>query len=513
MADMIQLFEAARRVSVPILMIRTFDAAATIEAVQKVSAEHPLVQWDQARGMTGVNKLGHDALTKAKITSDDTVGFTEAMNKADGLPMRTILFAHNAHRQLTASEPISIAANVQSVANLRDRFKLNFRMLVLLGPQFTAPPELEHDIIIIDHALPGPEELGTIVTELYASAKLPKPTPEVLAKAVDAVSGLSSFETEQVTAMSLTDKGLDQNALWERKRVSIEQVRGMSVYRGSETFADLRGIDSAKAKLRARIKAKSPLGVVVWVDEGSDVFSNVEHDTSGVKTDQQRALLVEMENNNWKGCIFTGVPGSGKSALARSFGNEAGVPCVALDFGDMEAPHVGESEALLRQAIATIKAIGRGNAFFILTCNSLQGIRPQFMRRFKKGVFFFDMPTADERAAIWDLYLKKYEIPKQPKPDDEGWTGAEIRECCEEAWDVNCTLREAAQSIIPVSLSRADIIEEMRRNAHGRFLDASKAGTYKYESEPMKKQMRAISLPPVSPETLMRDLTSIGKES
>ena len=513
MSDMLRLFSAARCVSVPLLVVRTADQQATLDAIRGVSDEHPLVQWDAARGLTEANKLGQKALHAAQILAENTVGFVEAMTAVDQLPQRTIVFAHNAHRQLQSSEPIACAANVQSVSNLRDRFKLNFRMLVLLAPDITLPAELEHDVVIIDHALPGPEELTMIIGELHASTKppLPKPAGEALSKAIDAVSGLSTFEAEQVVAMSLTPTGLNIPALRERKYVTIEQVRGLSVYRGTETFADLRGLESAKAKLRARIKARSPLGPVVWIDEGADVFANVEHDTSGVKTDQQRALLVEMENNNWKGVIFTGVPGSGKSALARAFGNEADVPCLALDFGDMEAPHVGESEALLRQAIRTIKAVGRGHAFFVLTCNSLAGIRPQFMRRFRKGVYFFDMPTPAEREAIWDLYLKKYEIKKQVRPNDDGWTGAEIRECCEEAWDVGCTLVEAAQSIIPVSRSRADVIEEMRRGAHGRFLDANKPGTYHYEPEPMQKQMRAIELPMVQAAVELENVLKGGK--
>lgn len=497
MSTMLTLFESARTVSVPIVVIRTADQAAAVEAIRAASNEHPVVQWDAARGMTDVNDLGKTALAKAGIKADETIGFTEAILAALKLPPRSVFCVHNAHRQLTASEGLAVAPAVQAVSNIRDKFKVNFRMLVLLASDFSAPPELAHDIVIIDEELPGADVLATIVKEVHASVKdLAAPSDDVVAKAVGATIGLSNFEAEQITAMSLTENGLDLNALWERKRTTIDQVRGLSVYRGKETFDDLKGLDAVKAKLRARIHAKTPIGVVVWIDEGSDVFANVEHDTSGVKTDQQRALLVEMENNGWKGVILTGVAGSGKSALARAFGNEAGVPTIALDFGDMEAPHVGESEAFLRNAIRTIKAVGGGNAFFILTCNSLAGIRPQFMRRFKKGVYFFNEPSSAECVPIWEFYEKKLGLKKQPRPNYDGWTGAEIRECCEEAWDTGITLLEAAQSIIPVTRSRVDVIDEMKRGAHGRFLDANTPGIYRYEPETAKPALRAIMLPP-----------------
>ena len=519
--SMLKLFEAARRVSVPFLAIRTADQVATIDAIRKAfqtvptdkktppADEYPMLQWDAARGMTAANKLGETALATAKIKPSDTFRFDSAMISAIALPETAILFVVNASRQLQSQEPRDVAANVQALANLREPFKRSFRTVVLLGPDFKAPTEMEQDVVVLDDPLPGPAELKTIVAELHDGIELddkrkPKPLADaVVAHAVDAVSGLSSFAAEQVVAMSFKDDGgLDLDSLWERKRTAIEQTAGLSVYRGKETFEDLRGLASVKARLRQHVTGKTPIGCVVWIDEGADVFSNVESDTSGVKTDQQRALLVEMEQNDWRGIIAVGVPGSGKSAIARAFGNEAGVPTIAVDFGDMESKFVGDSEQNLRRALDVVKAVGRGNAFFVLTCNSLRGIRPQFQRRFRRGVFFFDLPTAEEREAIWQLYERRYAIKKQPRPNDDGWTGAEIRECCAAAWDTSTTLAEAAKFIIPVARSRATEIEEMRREAHGRFLNASADGAYAYEPEPMVRNVRAILLPKPGTETV-----------
>lgn len=512
---MLSLFEAARRVSVPVVVVRTADQYATMEAIVAAQEEYPLFQWDAVRGMLPINESSEKAATKRGVAFADTVGFADALTAALALPPKSVLFAHNAQRQLTSSEPQGIAANVQAVANVRPHFEQDFRMLVMLAPDIVLPSELEHDVVIIDHELPGPDVLGKLVADIYEAvnsriddpaAQLPAPTPELTAKATDAVSGLSLFEARQVTAMSMTQAGLDVPALWERKRVAIEQVRGLSVYRGAELFRDIVGLDAAKAHLRRRMGARIPVGVVVVIDEGSDVFANAEHETSGVKMDQQRALLTDMENNGWPGVIYTGVSGGGKSLLGKAFGNEVGVPTVMLDFGDMEGPHVGESEMMLRQAMRAIKAIGRGHAFFILTCNSLAGIRPQFQRRFRKGVYFFDVLTPEQRAAMWAHYIRQYELPTQPLPDDDAWMGAEIRECCLEAWDTGCTLVEAALQILPVARSRGAEIEAMRKEAHGRFKDANKFGDYTYEPAQMKRQLRAIELPATvigDPRTLM----------
>jgi len=497
MSEMLKLFESARCVSVPILVIRTADQSGTVDAIRSVSGEHPLVQWDAARGLTDLNKLGKDALAKAHVTADNSTGFVEAMIAVENLPPRTIVFVHNAQRQLASSEPLTVAASVQSIANLRDKLKVNFRMLVLLAPDLIVPIELTHDVITISHALPTESEMATMIKDLYQSAKLAPPSADVLQRAVEAVSGLSTFDAEQVTAMSLTPDGLDIPALWERKRTTIDQIPGLSVWRGNERFTDIVGQDALKEELQMRINGERPIGVVVWIDEIDKALANVEQDTSGVRMYQLLKLLTEMENNEWPGFIGVGVAGAGKSLIAKAFGNEAGTPTIALDFGATESKFVGESEANLNRIIDVIKNIGRGYAYFIATSNAATVMRPELQRRFFDGMWMFDLMTQAERQVAWAYFMKKYKLKAQPIPDDDAWTGAEIRNCCRRAHDVKCTLVRAARTIVPMARGRADDIEKLRQFAHGRFLDANKGGVYQYVSEPMQKQVRAIALPPV----------------
>ena len=89
---------------------------------------------------------------------------------------------------------------------------------------------------------------------------------------------------------------------------------------------------------------------------------------------------------------------------------------------------------------------------------------------------------AEEREAIWKIYLAKWNLQGE-RPNDEGWTGAEIRECCRKAWRLNLSLKESAEYIVPVSRSAADQIEALRRQASGRFLSAARPGVYSAESE------------------------------
>jgi hypothetical protein len=139
----------------------------------------------------------------------------------------------------------------------------------------------------------------------------------------------------------------------------------------------------------------------------------------------------------------------------------------------------------MRQALKVVEAVSQGRALFLATCNSIGVLPPELRRRFTLGTFMFDLPDFDERQAIWRIYLRKYGFPGttiEMRPTDDGWTGSEIRTCCDLAWRLKITLREAAAYIVPVSKSAADQIQRLRDQASGRFISASKPGVYQKES-------------------------------
>jgi SpoVK/Ycf46/Vps4 family AAA+-type ATPase len=94
---------------------------------------------------------------------------------------------------------------------------------------------------------------------------------------------------------------------------------------------------------------------------------------------------------------------------------------------------VGESGKNLRSALKVIECVSNVRIFVIAPCNQMAPLSPELRRRFKMGTFFFDLPTAEERKAIWALCLKKFSLTGD-LPDDSGWTDAEIAQCCELAW-------------------------------------------------------------------------------
>src|SRR5213593_2405886 len=472
--------KAARRVGTPLLAVRTADPASAItQACASVNGKQsppPLLVWDFVGGLQGRNEAGKSAVVKVLGENSPGLGPGDALAVAQRIATDAVLFFLNPQRVWEQPDV------VQGIWNLRDVFKAGGQMLVLVTPPGTTlPVELQNDVMVVDEPLPSTDDLSRLVGETFDSAGVPAPDSTTVSKAVDALVGLAAFPAEQVLAMSLSKNGLDLDRLWERKCQAIEQTPGLTVWRGGETFDEIGGCENIKRFLGAVLQGREAPRVIVFVDEIEKAFAGTGTDMSGVKTEMTGTMLSWMQDREADGLIFIGPPGAAKSAVGKAAGSTAGIPTVAFDLSAMQNSLVGGSGERLRAALQVVDAISMGRSLWIATCNSITTLPPELRRRFTLGTFFFDLPSAEERKAIWDIYLTKWTLTGE-LPDDEGWTGAEIKECGRKAWRLKLSLKESAGYIVPVSRSAADQIETLRRQASGRFLSASQPGVFTLES-------------------------------
>lgn len=497
---LIAAFKAARRVSTPIVAIETPDPASTIASIRKVlNDKSPTLAWDCARGLRGLNDLGKAAMAVIGIDQAITVNVTETLLAVETLPELSVVFLHNFHRQL---HEIPV---VQALWNLRDVFKINKRMIVALGPSFQLPAELAGDVIVLDEPLPTRDELSVTLDQQHKNAELALPDDDVRSAALDALVGLPSYPAEQAAAISLTKQGINVPKLWERKIKAIENTNGLHVWKGrpGDTMMDeLRGIDNVVEFMRKLTHADA-YGAIVFIDEMDKAFAGgmSEHTgDSGVSKDQVGTLLSYIEDTQSLGVLLAGVAGTGKTQLVKAMGVEAGKPVIVFDLGGMKGGVVGESERHIRAALKVVSATAEGRVLFVGTANRTTLFTPELNRRFPDQ-FFYDTPDDAGRAAIWPVYVKKNGLTVSqaeiPKGFDTGWTGAEIKRACERAALWGSTVVEASRYIIPSSVSGKVVIENLRREAAGRFLSASYPGLYKVptvQPAPVPSVNRAIDV-------------------
>lgn len=501
MSELLSNFVKARKVSTPLICIKTPDPAATIATLTEQYAKDPVMVWDIARGIQPKTDKGFDAMyfqlakkeqpeepleedAKKKFLEQFgllTQNLFETLVMITRLPKSSILFISNAHRLILPDKEQTPIC--QAIWNLRDLFRNNQRTLVLLCPDIQLPLELQQDIFILDEPLPDREEIAAIVKKVYSTAKIDEPETPEMEKYVDALTGIAAFPARQAAFMSLRKTGLQIDELWERKRTMIESCKGLSVNRSGETFADIGGCNNAKKFFERVIDGIERPRAVVFIDEIEKMTASGS-DSDSVGKGFLGTTLTYMTDHNVNGSILIGPPGAAKSALAKAIGNTAKIPTISMDMNGMKGSFVGESEAALRQSYKIITAISQDRALFIATCNSIDSLPPELRRRFTFGTFFFDLPTDAEREMIWFIYYNKFNIPGDaPRPKAIGWTGAEIKQCCFIAYNLRMTPLEASAFIVPVATSAAENISRLRKQANGRFISASYPGTYKYQGK------------------------------
>ena len=215
MEHFVKTLLAARRVSTPLVAIRTADPALTVARIEEaVGKDAAIVQWDIVRGLVRVNDAGAKEIGKV-LGERDRPASAPSMHswRPASLSEDAVLVFANAQRFW--SDP-QVA---QAIWNLRDVFKANGRTLTLLTtPGAVLPDELTQDVLVLDEPLPAVEDLTRILEETMAAAEVPELETDASEKAVDALLGLAAFPAEQVLAMSLSKKGLDLDSA---RRVAI----------------------------------------------------------------------------------------------------------------------------------------------------------------------------------------------------------------------------------------------------------------------------------------------------
>ena len=390
-----------------------------------------------------------------------------------------ILVLQNFHRFLSSAEI------VQALSQQINAGKQNRTIVVILSPLVQLPIELEKLFVVLEHELPDREQLAEIARGI-ATEEAELPTGSDLDIVLDAAAGLTRMEAENAFSLSLVRHGrISSEAVWELKSGMLKKSGMLELHRGQDDFSRLGGLASLKSFCK-------------------------------------RALLQPSRGNPLRrprGVLLLSPPGCGKSQFCKSLGKEVGRPVLMLDVGSLMGSLVGQSEERTRQALRIIDAMApcvamidevekafagvnssgdsgvtsrmfgtflswlndhTSDVFVVCTANDVSKLPPEFGRseRFD-GIFFLDLPTREEKDAIWTIYRDQFQIDRDQRlPEDTDWTGAEIKACCRLAALLDLPLVQSAQNVVPVAVTAAESVERLRSWASGRCLSAQQPGLY-----------------------------------
>jgi hypothetical protein len=452
-----------------------------------------LATWDIDQGL---QIPGQQSDSDSDTGGNDPLAAVRSINALATADSSALLVLQNFHRFLNSAEI------VQALTRQITLGKQNRTFVVVLSPIVQIPVELERQFVVVEHELPGRDQLEEIARGIGTEAgELPEGVE--LNTVLDAAVGLTRQEAEGAFSLSLVRNAeIRPETIWQLKSQMLKESGLLTLHQGNESFADLGGLDSLKSFcLRAM---------------------------------RQQGHCDPLRRP--RGVMLLSPPGCGKSAYAKALGNETGRPTLMLDVGSLMGSLVGQSEERTRTALRIADAMApcvlmidevekafsgvassgqtdsgvsarmfgsflswlndhSTDVFVICTCNDIGKLPPEFARaeRFD-GVFFVDLPSAGQRECIWDIYLALFQLDSsQGRPSDENWTGAEIRSCCRLAALLDVPLMAAAQNVVPVAVTAAESVERLRSWANGRCLSADRTGIYTHQTAAGTRKRRRVT--------------------
>jgi hypothetical protein len=108
-------------------------------------------------------------------------------------------------------------------------------------------------------------------------------------------------------------------------------------------------------------------------------------------------------------------------------------------------------------------------------------------------MWFFDLPDADEKQAIWLIQMNRFGVCGAI-PDDTGWSSSDIRDCCRTASLRGTSIIEAAKWVRPAMHREPERIESLRSMANGKMNSASRSGAYRIAIKNAPGVSRSVNL-------------------
>lgn len=344
--DTVEQIKLAYLSHTPVVWVVTSDKEIASQIAEQFVLEHlGSFREKSERGEGKVRLTNFDAISRAKNSPaffstprlfykwyvPQTQAVVELGGAGDTL-WRDVEFFISAYEQMVCEE---------YVQGLDDSAKLSVRQSLAIIASPTVPPSswINRYVELIYVKPINDSEILEIINQTLRSRSI---IPLSGSDAERLVVGLRGFSPRQVAQ---TIERCVVAGYFDAERVEmssvLRQIRAMK-RQLLEGFRGLKWIDVAAKEVADQNRS---LGVLCrWLDEHSDLFDDVESS-------------VRKGHDIPSGVLITGIPGTGKSMMAKVTAQKLGLPLISLDMGDLQEGIVGASEQHMAQALRLIEAM------------------------------------------------------------------------------------------------------------------------------------------------------------
>ncbi len=432
----------------PIIYVHTWEENRLIDTVKEVvekirnetvnKTDRKIYLWSSTKGIVETRRKEGNAESEEQIK--DTQDILKALMQVERCTNNAIFIFKDMHQYFgycNRPPDNEVIRKIRDLVPTIQEGTSAFITLIFVSPSLVLPQELQKDVTVLEFPLPTFDEIMEILNGIIEDHKdlphvhidLNKTQSEQL---VRAAMGLTSSEARRAFMKAIVgDKTLsvkDVDIILEEKQQIIKKSGILEFINSELKIEDVGGLENLKAWLRKRNKS--------WLEDAKRY---------GVPAP--------------KGVLITGVPGCGKSLVAKAISTMWQIPLLRLDVGRIFSGIVGSSEENVRNAISTAEAIApsilwideiekgfssfgghNGDSgtssrvfgtfltwmqektkpvFVIATANNIETLPPEFLRKGRfDEIFFVDLPTNNERQDIFKVHLDKRLLNKDGTPKE-----------------------------------------------------------------------------------------------
>lgn len=448
--------------------------------IEELSKAHQIIFWSYTSGTLhwtnyetkdGVTRLAPRRFSLGVRDSSNPVDVllqlrSNPREKIDGVDLGSALFVFADLHPWLDRDDRGGRFNIMLVRALRDlvqlfKFSQEPRSIILLSPRTVVPLELSKDIQIIDYPLPTIQQLKErfearipIWKSKYGDDCIALSSSEQ-EKLMRALSGLTFEEADNVLAKSLADnhrlEGSDIGQALTEKRQIIRKDGMLEFFESEESFKGVGGLEL----------------LLDWLEQRKKAFTEEYITLDG----------RQIELPTPKGILLIGVPGGGKSLVAKAVANAWDMPLLRLDIGRVFGGVVGQSEENMRRAIRVAESVApavvwldevekafpktsgasdsgvslrvmntfltwmqekKAAVFVVATGNDISQVPPELTRKGRfDEIFYVGLPDVHARQKIFEIHTDGFPLSA---PDHLSlaektryYTGAEIEQVIKNA--------------------------------------------------------------------------------
>lgn len=303
--------------------------------------------------------------------------------------------------------------------------------LLLVTPEVTMNYLPMGTLLSVDAPTPTADELEISLRRLVDSSKEDwKEEPDITDDEYHLIAhlglGMTRYEFETYASIAIVEAGQsDADSLTAEDLIAGISEGKTEVVKQSDILELFHTEDMNDVGGMQRLKD--------WIGERRDAFS-----------DEAKEFGVQPP----KGIAVVGVPGTGKSLIAKAIASALNAPLLRLDFGRVFSKFIGDSESRMRAALKMVDSMGHlvlfadeidkglggigqgggdsgtssrvlgafltwlqentSNVFVVVTANKIDGLPPELFRKGRMDeVFSVGLPNAEERVEVLAIHLRK----------------------------------------------------------------------------------------------------------